>query len=174
MILAESKKERKKGRVWKGDVWKWGRKRTVLDAREWVTVGHMNASLEDSKRVAYVSVWVCYRLWSVPKGVGYIGFLIPFPSLSAKDCQRPLHENDHFQLSLFSSSLPSVCPLSPLECVLDTLSLFFLCVALFLFLYYIWIDFVHHWVTIWYWMMGSAKAHYKDFEKTTCKPFFFF
>lgn len=60
------------------------------------------------------------------KSGGYNFFFdsIPFPChLSAQACQGPLHENDHFQLSLFSSTLPSVCHLSFSECALDTLSL---------------------------------------------------
>ena len=40
--------------------------------------------------------------------------------------QRPIHENDHFQLSLFSSTLPSVCLLPLLKCVLDSLFILFI------------------------------------------------
>ena len=39
--------------------------------------------------------------------------LIAFP-LSAEECPSPLHENDHFRLSLFSFPLSSVCHLPPL------------------------------------------------------------
>lgn len=39
--IERSRRRRKKGELRKGETWKWGKKRTLLDAREWVAVGHM-------------------------------------------------------------------------------------------------------------------------------------
>lgn len=110
--------------------WKGGTRKGA----EWVPECHMNAFQMYQYWKNNTKKW-CSKLgkWrpetkKKKKSGGYNFFFdsIPFPChLSAQACQGPLHENDHFQLSLFSSTLPSVCPLSFSECALDTLSLSF-------------------------------------------------